>query len=409
MVMEHLLLILSRVTFQTSAILFALCLTYIISSLFIFFLNIFIKRIKSLARRSIFDILYRYMFKEIQVKDIQHRRLQREVLIDAFLTIISLITGEKQKHMKRAVAGLGLIDVIKRGLVSIFSSKRMRSCYMLGLLRSKRTVDNLTLVLFDSNSRVASSAIIALGEIGEIHTVQSIMRFFRVSSYANAWLIAAVLPFFGEQIYKEIRPYFKLDLLPRNKLLLLIKVAASLKLAESLKELINVYTESGNLDVKINALIAIGKVNDLSALKTVLDALSDEVWQIRAVACNIVGEMTIKGAAFKLIPMLTDRNWFIRKNAAGALGKLGKIGIHSLLACLDTDDRYARDMIVQTLEESGVVEQAVTDIMSGDSEKKGEASEIIWALINKGYKELLGNYSDSCEFIHTMISDSGKA
>lgn len=255
MVMEHLLLILSRVTFQTSAILFALCLTYIISSLFIFFLNIFIKRIKSLARRSIFDILYRYMFKEIQVKDIQHRRLQREVLIDAFLTIISLITGEKQKHMKRAVAGLGLIDVIKKGLVSIFSSKRMRSCYMLGLLRSKRTVDNLTLVLFDSNSRVASSAIIALGEIGEIHTVQSIMRFFRVSSYAHAWLIAAILPFFGERIYKEIKPYFKLDLLPRNKLLLLIKVAASLKLAESLKELINVYTESGNLDVKITRLL----------------------------------------------------------------------------------------------------------------------------------------------------------
>lgn len=66
-------------------------------------------------------------------------------------------------------------------------------------------------------------------------------------------------------------------------------------------------------------------------------------------------------------------------------------------------------MIVQTLEENGVVEQAVMDIMRGDSEKKGEASEIIWALVNKGYKEFLYNYSDSCEFIHTIISDSEKA
>lgn len=409
MVMENFLLILRRVAFQTSAILFALCLIYIIFSLFIYFLRILIKRIKSLARRSIFDILYRYMFKEIRVKDIKYRRLQREVLIDAFLTIISLITGEKQKHMKRAVAVLGLIDVISKGLVSIFSSKRIRSCYMLGLLRSGRTADDLTLALFNSRYRVVSSAIIALGEIGEIHTAASIMRFFRVSSYAHAWLIAAILPFFGKQIYKEIKPYFKLDLLPLNKLLLLIKVAASLKLTESINELINVYTESDNLDVKINALIAIGKINDLSVLKTVLDALSDGEWQIRAAACNIIGEMTIKGAVFKLIPMLTDRNWFIRKNAAGALVKLGKIGIHSLLACLDTDDKYARDMIVQTLEESGVVEQAVTDLISGGSDKKGEASEIIWALVNKGYKEFLDNYSDSCEFIHTMISDSEKA
>jgi HEAT repeat protein len=403
MVMENFYLFIGKVTYQTTAVLFALCVLFIFFSLLIHHLKLLIVKIKSVAKQSMFNVVFRYYFNEIHVDQIKHRRFQREVLTEAFLSIISLITGEKQRHMKRGVYELGLVGVIEKGLSSASISKRMRSCFMLGQLKSERAADSLASVLFDTNQRVTTSAIIALGELEDASTLPSLINYFRVCPYSQAWLTAAILPVFENLVYDYVKVYFKSGMLPVNKLLLLIKILASLRISESIEVLRNIYEESDNIEIRINSLKAIGKINDLSSLKVIMDALSDKDWQIRAVACKVLGEMAIKGAVSRLQPLLEDKNWYVRKNAANALVKLGKIGTYALLAFMNTDDKYAKDMIVHALEEEGIVEQAVFDMISGNNDKKRWAAEIIRTLLKNGYKKLLNNYCDLCEFVKAEI------
>ena len=173
----------------------------------------------------------------------------------------------------KAVTDLGLINTIERGLKSFSASRRMHSCYLLGLLKSTRSTQLLTATLFHANPKVISSAIIALGELKQKKSIPSMMNYFKDAPLPHAWLIAAVLPFFGKEVYEYIVSSLKPDALPTGKLLLLINVIAQFKLPESLAQLRTLYTECADLDIRLNALRAIGMINDLFAVKTAIDHL----------------------------------------------------------------------------------------------------------------------------------------
>jgi len=169
------------------------------------------------------------------------------------------------------------------------------------------------------------------------------------------------------------------------------------------------YLSSNDLDIRVNALKAIGSINDLSAVKLVFDALTDEAWEIRAVACNTVGEMSLKGAAYRLIPLLKDESYYVRRNAARALLGLGQIGIMTLVSYLEIDDQYARDAIVQTLEEFAVVDRALEDATCNNPERRKQSRQILRAIVQKGYTRYLSNYTDSHPLVQELLSEYAHA
>ncbi len=395
-----------EVAFRAMITLFGIVALFFIVTLSVQIIKALIVKIKSLTKRKIFDLLYQYLLEQIPLKEITFKIHQRDMVIQGFATIIASIIGRKQERMKSAVESLGLIKILEKWLKRIFPVKRIRASHLLGLIKLQSSVSVLSSALFDINPKVASAAIIALGELKDENSVSSILKFFSKSSFSQAWLIAGILPSFGSQIYTHIQPYFKSNNLSPEKLVLLIKVCANFRLPESFKDMKILYDTSDNLDVRINALNVIGKINDLFAVKTVFDALSNSEWQFRAVACRIIGEMSLKGAAYRLIPLLKDKNWFVRKNAAEALVKLGKLGIMTLLAYLDIDDRYARDMIVQTLEAHGVVETAIINLTAEDEREQNEAMKIIRTIIGKGYREYLNNFRSSNKIVQKMLVES---
>ncbi len=360
-------------------------------------------KIQNRTKRKLLDVLYKYLLGEIPLTKVKYKRFQRESIIDAFSTIISTITGKKKRRMKNAVIKLGLTSYIERGLLSISPSKRIRSCYTLGILGSKQNIQYLTDKLFDRNPKVISAAIVALGEIKDSSTVKALIGVYKNCSLSHAWLIAAILPFFGTWIYKKIKPLLNDPELSVTKRILLIKIVSNFKLTESLEVLQSLYTESKNLDIRINALVAIGKINDLFAVKTAIDALSDPEWQVRAIACTLIGEMAIKGATYRLVLLLKDESWYVRKNAAAALVRLGKIGIAALLDAIDTDDNYARDMAVQTLEEKGIVEDIIKQLKDPKKQKRKEAFRILNSLVKTGYKKYLDNYRSSNSIVEELL------
>ncbi len=365
------------------------------------------RRIRSRMSRKIHASLIGYLLKETPQDCMQCRRIQRNAAIDAFATVLSDIKGSQRARMKEAAVSFGLVRYTEKGLGAVLSSKRMRSSYTLGILGALHNVQRLIAVLSDFNPKVVSAAIIALGEIRDIRAVPHLLRLYGICPLSQAWLIAAILPFFGPDIYPHLKPLILDPSYPPSRTILLVKVVSGLQLTESLEVLRRLYGESDSLDVRINALIAIGKINDLFAVKTVIDALSDTEWQVRAVACNLIGEMAIKGAVDRLAALLTDESWFVRKNAAAALVQLGRIGIMGLINTLNGDDRYARDMVVQTLQEQGILERILRHLGGGDERRKETAYRVVRFLSRKGYRNYLENYRDLFPVIEELLQRVG--
>ncbi len=397
------------ITYTITVALFGVVLTFFLISLAYQLLKALWVRVKARARRRVLHSLIGFMLDESEIKENSDRYRNRNILIDGFATLISSIKGQKQERMKSAVNALGLVKVLHRWLRNLLPSRRMRACYLLGLMKSRASIENLSAILLDSNPAVVSAAIVAMGEIRDSLTVPALVRFYNRARFSHAWLIAAILPIFGETIYEHIRPSLLSEGLPNEKKVLLLKVVANLRIGESFNDLRGLYLSSNDLDIRVNALKAIGSINDLSAVKLVFDALTDEAWEIRAVSCNIVGEMSLKGAAYRLIPLLKDRNYYVRRNAARALLGLGQLGIMTLVSYLEIDDRYARDAIVQTLEEYAVVDRALEDASCDDPERRKECRQILRTIVQKGYTEYLSNFTDSHPLAQELIREYAHA
>jgi HEAT repeat protein len=391
-------------------VLFRITVGISLSIFFLFIVTLGLSSLKNLRRKlqirtrwRIFNSLLGYLLEEVQLERLKYRKRQRGSAVDAFAAVVSNIKGKKEERMREAVNALGLIEHIERDLKNAFVSKRMKACHVMGILGSDRDVPLLMERLYDTNPKVVSSAIIALGELRIKKAAGELLELYKRCTLSQAWLIAAILPFFGHEVYEHIKPILIQQELPPSRLILLIKVITEFKLTESMEVLQRIYKESDSLDLRISALFAIGKTNDLFAVKTIIDALSDSEWQVRAVACNFIGEMTIKGASDRLVSLLTDESWFVRKNAAAALVRLGKIGIMGLLNALNTDDRYARDMVVQTLQEQGILERIILHLKSRDNDKVKVAYRIVRYLAKHGYKKYLENYRESYHLIEKIV------
>jgi HEAT repeat protein len=90
-----------------------------------------------------------------------------------------------------------------------------------------------------------------------------------------------------------------------------------------------------------------------------VEALSSEVWAVRAQAAKSLGAL---GAADALAPLercLSDRAWWVRANAARALRELGDPGIEVLRRAVEHDDRYAADRAREQLALHAVVAERV--------------------------------------------------
>jgi hypothetical protein len=87
--------------------------------------------------------------------------------------------------------------------------------------------------------------------------------------------------------------------------------------------------------------------------------------------------------------------------------QLGRIGIMGLINTLNGDDRYARDMVVQTLQEQGILERILHHLGGGDERRKKTAYRVVRFLSRKGYRNYFENYRDLFPVIEELLQQVG--
>jgi HEAT repeat protein len=78
---------------------------------------------------------------------------------------------------------------------------------------------------------------------------------------------------------------------------------------------------------------------------------------------------------------LGDREWWVRSNAALALGSKGEKGYQALAGLLDSPDTYAAQRAASMLQEAGVFDRFVGKLVDGTPRERAAARKLLGKLV----------------------------
>jgi hypothetical protein len=255
--------------------------------------------------------------------------------------------------------------------------RRVEAILTLGYAQGHSSVNILKKTINDRDPDIAYFSIIALGQIKNISSAKILLNFVKKRSSCR-YRIFSFLESFPHEIADEV-----------------------IGLANSLDQ-----------EVRGWAIRLISRLKASQYSQKVEELTKDKSSQVRAAACDCLGEFGRKGPASTLVRCLTDDSWMVRVSAVKALFKvLGKEGLSEIMArindgslsviesvkalisgnietCLPYvekflygDDEMARRVSVESLEASGYIAQLLKDVLTGQEKDKDTAGRLLKGLI----------------------------
>jgi len=309
------------------------------------------------------------------------RRAERGVLERILLDHVQRVEGIERDRLSRALHELGFVEEYLAGLKSPRWWKRAEAAEKLGLARAARATEALIQALEDDESEVRLRAAKALGAVGGRAAVRPLLRALSEPSRWSTIRIGDILASMGEPVASELLEEF-----PRLSLHARIAALDILGRIRSLQAIpwLRARLADPEQDVRARAAHALGQIGDVEAGEDLLRALDDPAWPVRAMAAKSLGKLRYRRAIPKLSAALRDREWWVRANAAEALRLMGAEGIDSLERALGDDDVYARHQACLMLEEAGVVDRRVEDLVAASGPAREAAAEFVRRFVEAG-------------------------
>jgi HEAT repeat protein len=193
--------------------------------------------------------------------------------------------------------------------------------------------------------------------------------------------IANVLVSRGPTIAQAIVDNFEeLEIQARVVALDVIAAVGTLEIADWLRERL----QDAERDVRSRAANALGAIGDLFAGPLLVDALGDPEWPVRALAAKSLAKLRYAPAIPELCNALRDSEWWVRANAAESLRGMGLEGLAALESMLNDTDAYARHQAVFMLEEAGVVDERVGDLLDASNRRRARSRVFVDQVIESG-------------------------
>ena len=291
---------------------------------------------------------------------------------------LAFFNESEQKILKSCFVSSEKLAVIEKIALSSWNKwRRVEAVLTLGYAQAASSLGTLKKTINDKDRDVSYFSIIALGQIKNIPSAKTLLNFVGKSPFCR-YRIFSFLESFPPEIADE-----------------------AIGLADSLDH--EVRSWAVKLICRLRALQYSEKIEELT---------KDESAQVRASACDCLGEFNSKDSAAAIIKCLTDDFWMVRVSAVKALFKvlgkeslpeiMGRINDGSLsviesvealmtsniVMCLPYvekflygNDEMARRVSVESLEASGYIVKLFRDILTGHEKDKDAAGRLLKGLI----------------------------
>ncbi len=290
---------------------------------------------------------------------------------------------------------LGYFDRRLKALRSRRARLAAYSAELLGNVGDTRAIAPLAELLEKSDERVADAALYALGKIGSEESLAGITRMLDHPTRWTQDRIAAAVERVGPAAVLLLRQNLRQGTEMTRSLA--AEILGRLGIEESVPELREALRDAAT-DIRAKAAAALGRIRDRAAVPDLLGALADGRWEVRCQAAMALGKIGDSVALPELQEALRDAEWWVRANAQEAIRHMGRDGERALHSMLWDEDRFAREMAAEALQEMGIIDRYLSLAEAGESRE--ELSPVIRRMAEMGLdgplqEALLAHQEDS--------------
>jgi len=145
---------------------------------------------------------------------------------------------------------------------------------------------------------------------------------------------------------------------------------------------------SSDAEKQLVALRNIGRDNGTEFIAELTKRVQDGTPLVRSQICRTFSYLRLPETAEVLGRALADKDWTVRTNAARALSKLGLAGEKALLAAVESEDKYAKELALKTIEQYGVVQRNLKMLDVEDDAQRTQARQFFQRLGKAGPSRL---------------------
>ncbi|MEW6215077.1 MAG: HEAT repeat domain-containing protein, partial [Nitrospirota bacterium] len=306
-------------------------------------------------REKLKSLLHYLRFQKItdllsSPKSIKFRAVE-DVLLD------SINVERYKENAKELFNRLGYIAFYEKQLKSRNIITRASAIDKLGKMLSKSSTDKLIDMLKTKDAETISVAVRSLSKIGSLKGLKGILEhlpdLFKKSLVARKTIETSLINF-GIDAVPILIEYGKKHDDPKITASIL-EVLSALQAKEGLYFAIDDLTHR-DAEIRAKALNAIGTIGSVDFDGgRVVPLLDDSVWFVRLQAAKALGNLRYKKAATMLGGLLLDENWQVRNAAAMALTKFGDVSIDIFRRVLRYKDLYAKETVCEEIEKTNFV------------------------------------------------------
>lgn len=252
--------------------------------------------------------------------------------------------------------------------------RRASAAERLGKIGDPNAFRALARAMNDDEAEVRFRAATALGALGVREAIAPLIHALEEPSRWSSIRIADILAGMGHGVEGDLmRAFSKLPPPSRPLVLDILAKANARDAAPWIRERL----ADALPDVRARACHALGTLGSREDGPALVARLADDAWPVRAMAAKALGRLAVGDAIPALCDALRDRQWWVRANAAESLRRLGPAGHEALERMIDDDDVYASHQAVLMLEEEGLLETRLADLVAQDDERRAHARRVL--------------------------------
>jgi HEAT repeat protein len=283
----------------------------------------------------------------------------RAVALEALARTANALRPDERARLTPLFRHFGFVAQETAALRHRNWSRRLTAAGHLGVMGDPGVVPALVHALGDEMLDVRVAAARALAQLPAPQTVALILQSLALPGELPLKLTADVLAEFGDSAVEPLLTFLRGQHAAADwPALAVVITVLGLSRATVAVPLLIATLGHAEPELRVNAARALGLIASPQALAALGERMLDPVWQVRGAAAQALGLIGDDRAVASLTVALTDSAWWVRFNAAEALFRLGDPGRERLLETLTAhEDRFARDISRQVLEEHGALAQ----------------------------------------------------
>jgi HEAT repeat protein len=320
---------------------------------------------------------------------------------ESLLTLLD--SGQHENEIGRLFVELGYVAYYEKKLLSKNTITKASAIDKLGKMRCERSTDKLVKLLKDENPEIAGVAVRSISKIGSPAGLRSILDELPnllSKSLVSRKTIETSLVNFGSVSIPALVEYAEKNDDPMSKSLILEILFALNAVEAAPLALANFRHDDPEVRAKALKLIGIAGSGLPDPEKARITALLlDPVWFVRLQAAKALGSLRYVNSADRLGEALLDRDWQVRNAAATALTRFGPRSIDIFLRTLQRDDRYAKESICEEIEKTNYIDVLIENLSSNGTDVFDKSKRILEVMMSLNY------WTPVVEYVRTGTND----